>query len=518
MSTSRTDRLDLHRIGNALLSHMRAAVYVSDVDRVIRYLNPACERLLGDSARAVVGRKCHDVFGNPERPCGELCAAEVATKAGWTPSEHRARFRVASGELQDFRTTCITVLDDDGVISHVVHVFETVDADTAPWARLEESEARYRMLFNHLTDAVFIASDSGGILEANDEACRRFGYSRSEFLSLSAADFDSDEFKSQVAERMRRIVEHGQHVFESAHVSRDGTEIPVEVNARRFEMGGTTAVLAVCRDIRERRRADEAQRQAHTDLERANQKLQRLNEQLAGLEQLKTDLLTNVSHELRTPLVTVRGYTDLMEAGRLGPTSQRQQKALAVMQISLQKLLVLIDRLLDFSRLDSGQQGLSVEEVDLCVLASGVVTALQPKADEAKVTVALRVEGGSCVLEGDPSLLEQLVSNLLDNAIEFNRAGGRVDLTLAPMSEDRVRIVVSDTGIGIAPDQQARVFERFHQVDTTSTREHGGAGIGLSLARAIALQHGGEIRLTSEPGEGSCFTAELPRRPPGRTT
>ena len=257
-------------------------------------------------------------------------------------------------------------------------------------------------------------------------------------------------------------------------------------------------------------------RQSLEEVTRAREKLRQANEELKSLDEMKTNLLSNVSHELRTPLVAVMGYTDMVLNGKAGPINDRQKEYLAIAQRNVERLVTLIENLLDFSRLHRGTENLVFTRFDLveCVRAS--MESVKPAADGREITMTLSVldrkgnpHEGPVVVEGDRGQLGQVFNNLLFNAVKFNKPSGRIDVTLQ-LREKNVAIAVSDTGIGIPEEAMDKLFTRFFQVDGSSTRKYGGTGIGLAISQDIVRLHGSRITVTSRVGEGSTFRFTLP--------
>jgi signal transduction histidine kinase len=253
-----------------------------------------------------------------------------------------------------------------------------------------------------------------------------------------------------------------------------------------------------------------ALRERNQILEEQSATLTQRNAELKRLDNVKTELLTNVSHELRTPLVSIRGYTDLMRMGRMGDITAQQQRALDVIGVNVKRLVGLIEDLLDLSRLDHGNETLEQVPLDLAAVLDELTEALRARAEEAEVNLALHSGHQPLVVTGDRQRLEQAFANLLDNALKFNHPGGEVTVRTRSTTTGHIVIEVSDTGDGIPEPHLAHIFERFHQVDSSSTRRHGGTGIGLSLARQILHDHGGDIEVSSTEGSGSVFTVSLP--------
>ncbi len=242
----------------------------------------------------------------------------------------------------------------------------------------------------------------------------------------------------------------------------------------------------------------------------AQEKLAQAHQELKTLDTMKTNLLSNVSHELRTPLVSIMGYTDMIYREKVGPLNKAQKDYLEISLKNVDKLVKLIENLLDFSRLHGGTEMLVFGLVDLVELAKSSVQIVKPVADRRHVSIELKAPQEGLTVEGDKEKLSQVFDNLLSNAVKFNNSGGSVVVDLRMDSSDNVAVSVTDTGIGIPTEALDKIFTRFYQYDSSSTRKYGGTGIGLSIAQDIVRMHGGRISVTSEEGKGSTFTFTLP--------
>jgi CheY-like chemotaxis protein len=217
-----------------------------------------------------------------------------------------------------------------------------------------------------------------------------------------------------------------------------------------------------------------------------------------------------VSHELRTPLASILGWARLLRRG--GLTQEKQSRALETLERNAKAQTLLVEDLLDVSRIVSGKTRLTVEPTDLGRIVDAAVDSLRPSADGRGVQ--LQATPISCTLTGDPERLHQILWNLLSNAIKFTPRGGRVSVALS-RGEGTVTLTVSDTGQGIRPDFLPHVFERFRQADATVTRAHGGLGLGLAIVRHLVELHGGTISASSAgEGQGATFTVQLPMAAP----
>jgi len=237
---------------------------------------------------------------------------------------------------------------------------------------------------------------------------------------------------------------------------------------------------------------------------------------LRQLEGVRRDFVANISHELKTPLAAIRGLVEtLIDDADMDP--ETHQRFIEKIHDQSMRLSSLVSDLLTLSRLESDQGGIQFEGVDVREAVAESYRAQVHVAESKKVEMAARVADSPVLVEGDGEALRELVDNLLSNAIKFTPAGGRVDLRLGVEGPNAV-LTVEDTGIGIAPEDQGRIFERFYRVDKARSRQLGGTGLGLSIVKHVALAHGGNVSLKSAPGRGSTFRVQIPLRRGGSGT
>jgi signal transduction histidine kinase len=229
------------------------------------------------------------------------------------------------------------------------------------------------------------------------------------------------------------------------------------------------------------------------------------------LERMKSNFLSVVSHELRTPLHSIKGFVEIILMGKTGPVTELQEDFLKTVRTQTTSLQRMIDDLLEFSRMEAGRVKLQLSEVSVPVMIEGVAVKLAPLAEEGGLQLYLDLPDDLPEIDADRSRLEQVLTNLVENAIKFTPSGGQITVSGVNLG-DRVRLTVADTGIGIPPDEQERVFDRFYQVDGSERRAYRGTGLGLSICKHIIERHNGRIWVESDgtPGHGSRFQVELP--------
>lgn len=226
-----------------------------------------------------------------------------------------------------------------------------------------------------------------------------------------------------------------------------------------------------------------------------------------NLELIKKELVANISHELRTPLTTSKGYLETLEEERL---NEEARSYLEVIKKNVQRLERIIRDLLILSELESRRELQEKEKVDLAEIARRVINQFEEAAKRKNLFLRLEVVPGLSVIEGDAFRLEQMLINLVDNAVKYTDKGG-VTISLKE-KEEEVLIMVEDTGIGIAPEHLERIFERFYVVDRSRSRRLGGTGLGLSIVKHIVKLHGGKISVQSREGFGTTFIVSLPKK------
>jgi two-component system sensor histidine kinase BarA len=278
-------------------------------------------------------------------------------------------------------------------------------------------------------------------------------------------------------------------------------------------------------------------RENYRDLAEKNTRLQEAYDRLKELDRLKSNFLATVSHELRTPLTSIIGYSEMLQAGIAGDLNEEQASFVETIRSKGELLLSLITSLLDLNKLERGQLTLEHELVDPRALLAEVQETYRPEAEKKRISFVIECADDVPQLQADPVRLRQILINLAGNALKFTPENGRVRLQAVPAEmtledpesddvdagfgaalmmapEPAVEFRISDTGIGIAADQIAKIFDAFYQVDGSSTREYGGAGLGLAIAKNLVEAHHGTLRVESTPSRGSTFFVTLPQTPP----
>lgn len=368
----------------------------------------------------------------------------------------------------------------------------------------ERSLARLAAIVDSSDDAIVSKTTEGIITSWNRGAERIFGYSSSEAIGqpiLMIIPPDRAEEEPQILERMARgeRVEH----FETIRIRKDGQLIHVSITLSpiRDNQGNIIGISKIARDITQRKQAEAEREELLASEQNARQEAEAAN-------RAKDEFLATLSHELRTPLNAILGWSQLVSDSRLD--EEARTEGLGIIQRNARLQAHLVEDLLDVSRIITGNLRLEVQAVDLASVIESAVESVLPSAEAKEIRLQRVLDSGNTLVLGDPARLQQVVWNLLTNAIKFTPKKGRVQIRLERINS-HIEVVVTDTGIGIAPEVLPYIFERFRQADQSSTRNYGGLGLGLAIVRHIAEAHGGSVEAES-PGEeqGTTFTIKLP--------
>ncbi|HYE65909.1 MAG TPA: ATP-binding protein [Pyrinomonadaceae bacterium] len=265
-------------------------------------------------------------------------------------------------------------------------------------------------------------------------------------------------------------------------------------------------LVAILAELEEKR---EQLEQLNRQLNETNRELNEANAKLRELAEMKEEFLALTTHDLRSPLTVISGVISFFTSGRLGELSPEQKNMVAMMERNTQNLIELVNDLLDASKLESGTMRLDPASVDLRSIIDELRDTMWPLAKEKGITLEEKLPERLPPIEADRAKLRRILLNLLSNALKFTRKGGRVELKAEQLGE-RLRISVSDTGVGIAPEDVERLFDKYEQARSRATRGEKGTGLGLYITKQLVELHGGEITVDSEVGRGSTFSFTLP--------
>lgn len=442
----------------------------------------------------------------------EEIAAEMTAAREHRRLHFNFRHRLASGDVRDVEVFSGPVPGDDHELLYsIIHdVTERVSAQRA----LKESEERYRALFyDNQQMMMLVDPNDARIVEANDAAAIFYGYRPQKLRTMTIADLSVDSLDFVLGE-IRATIEERRQVGVFRHVTVNGDLHDVEVYATPVKYGQNTLMFTIVHDVTTRaederelaryRQSLEEQVEAHTT------ELRSAMAELEAATRAKDDFLTSMSHELRTPLNSVIGFAHLLGQELPGPINDEQRKQIAMIERSGKHLLNLVNDVLDLAKIESGEIQVRVASVDASRVASEIAASLQSMVTDRGLELIIDAHS-DIVMRTDPHLLEQILWNLLGNAIKYTDEG-HVRLSVGEFG-DSVRFVVSDTGPGMTSEEIEGAFEKFTRF--RGPGGEGGTGLGLSIAARLAEHLGGRIEAASMPGEGSTFALTLPRVAPG---
>ena len=485
-----------------LLDHVPAVIYslAPDPPWARRYFSPRHEELTGYPLAEVLAntRSWLDLVHPEDLP---RVAAESARAATGDRFCADYRLRRKDGRYVWVHDECVPARDETGQII----AWQGVMLDITDQVNARAAQAHLAALVASAEDAVLSTDLVGVITSWNLGAEKLYGYREEEVMGKSFSYLLSEEL--EVASAMGRglAVLTGATIdpFESRRRRKDGTFIDVStaMSPIRDENGAITGLSIISRDITDRKRLEQDLRDALDEAQAA--------------ARTKTQFLAMMSHELRTPVQAMLGYAELLLLGHDGGLTPGQQADVSSIRDGAQRLVRLIEHLLDLSRMEAGRFALTTQSVTLPAILDTVRQDILPLMEAKRLTLQMDIPATLPPAQGDPERLRQILLNLVENAVKFTDQG--TVSVLARETASGLAVEVRDTGIGISDVALPTIFEAFRQVDSTLTRRHGGAGLGLAIAQRLAQHMGGRISVSSVEGEGSTFTLEISRRLPPRS-
>ncbi|QEH31575.1 Autoinducer 2 sensor kinase/phosphatase LuxQ [Aquisphaera giovannonii] len=492
------------RHASQLQSEMLAAIVASsddaivskDLRGVITSWNQAAERIFGYTAAEIVGRHISTLI--PPGHDEDVVHILSKIRRGERVDHFETKRRTKDGRILDLSITVSPIRNAAGDIVGASKVARDVTERNRARAALRESEEQLRQITDVLPQQIWTARPDGGLDYVNARAREYAGDAASRDGAPRWAEVIHPDDRDASAEAWRRSVATGDPYEVEQRLRHAGTGAfrwhlcrarPVrDASGRIIKWYGTNT------DIDDRRRWEAAVREARDEAERANR--------------MKDEFLATLSHELRTPLNAILGWAKILTSGRVGEEHSRE--GLAAIERNAVAQVQIIEDLLDISRIVSGNFRLEVQRVRIQDVVEAAVASAMPAAMAKGVRLHKMIDSLAGPVSGDAARLQQVVWNLLANAVKFTPKGGTVQVLLERVNS-HLEIGVVDTGIGMSPDFLPHVFDRFRQAESGTTRRHGGLGLGLAIVKQLVELHGGTVRAKS-PGEGagSTFIVSLP--------
>jgi PAS domain S-box-containing protein len=508
-------RVTLGSIGDGIIA--------SDPQGQVIYMNGVAEALTGWTNETARGAPLADVFHivnettrqRVDNPAGVVIrSGHIVGLANHTVLIGR------DGTERPITDSAAPILDDAGRILGVVLVFRDFTEQRQAEEAIAEQREWFETTLESIGDAVIATDVRGRVVFMNPVAEHLTGWRLDQARDRTCSDVfnvvNEDTLRA-VENPVTRVLQEGVVVGLANHtllIAADGTERPIDDSGApiRNRDGRIVGVVLVFRDVSERRRMDREREAAASERERPLVAERTARSEAERANRLKDDFVAMVSHELRTPLHAILGWTELIQKK---PDDQALvAHGLDVVTRNTRLQTQLISDLLDISRIVSGKLQVVVESVDLASVVEAAIETVQPAADAKGVEIDQQLDRAIGPMAGDPARLQQVVWNLLSNALKFTSTGGRVRVMLCRIGS-QAEIVVEDNGAGIHPEFLPYVFDRFQQADRSRTRRFGGLGLGLSIVKNLVEFHGGNVRAESDgDGHGAKFTIVLPLAPP----
>lgn len=485
----------------ALIESADDAIVTKDLNGIVTTWNAGAEKLFGYTAAEMIGEPIGKLVPS-DRPDEEDTI--LAKLRNGERIEHYETKRIRKdGRIVDISVTISPIRTNDGTIIGASKIARDITGQHR-LAEAELAEQYLSAIVESAEDAIIGKTLDGIITSWNRGAQNIFGYTAEEMIGrpiilLIPPDHPNEELSIIARIRKGESIEH----YETQRIRKDGRIIDVSLTISPIKDKNGTIIGAskIARDISEQRQAQDRERNALRQAELAK-------EQAEAASQSKDEFLATVSHELRTPLTATLGWARMLAAGTLDDATKK--KAIDVIERNVKSQAQLIEDLLDISRIISGKLRIEVKPVDTTALVEAAVDVVRPAADAKGIRIELVRDSNVTPIAGDFQRLQQVVWNLMSNAVKFTLRGGHIKVEIASVGS-HVRIAVSDSGIGIRPDFLPFVFNRFSQADSSTTRKQGGLGMGLAITKSIVELHGGNITASSEgEGKGSKFVVKLP--------
>jgi len=413
----------------------------------------------------------------------------------------------ADGKELPVLMSSTAVRDENGKILHSRTVLQDIRELKQAQLELLQSEQRYKAVTDSAVDSIITTNETGVVVGWNQGATKTFGYNEQEIIGSPVSELIPEsiqESELHVLFNPRYIKEHqlAGKIIEMQGKRKTGEIFPVEISISQWDASGEQFVTGIVRDITERKHAEE--------------ELLKAKEKAVESDRLKSAFLANMSHEIRTPMNGIIGFSQLLK----DPDMPQEVKESYISQIdnATNQLLHIITDIVNISKIEAGQEKANPVFFDLKKLLEEIEGFFQPQAKQKSLELKLHSDLSPELarIKSDPVKLQQTLNNIVANALKFTERG-LVEI-LVSASDTHITFSVKDTGIGIDPSMFDAIFDRFRQVELSYSRQFGGTGLGLSLAKSYVEMLGGKIRVESKPGEGSTFSFTIPYQTDSKTS
>ena len=498
----------------AIVESSDDAIISKDLSGVIQSWNTGAERMFGYSAAEAVGKPITLIIP-PGREAEELQI--LARLRRGERVEHFETVRVGrDGRERSISLTVSPIRDAAGKVMGASKIARDITGKKRAEDALAEQREWLQTTLESIGDAVIATDPRGEIVFMNAVAEHLTGWRREDARGKPCTEVFHivNEITRRLADNpVQRVLKDGVVIGLANHtllIAADGTERPIDDSAApiRHRDGRIAGTVLVFRDVTDRRQAENERHTAMLERERLleNERVARADAERAN--RLKDEFVAIVSHELRTPLNAMMGWTEILANDQ--SDADTRGRAVDVLRRNTRLQAQLVSDLLDMSRMMSGKLRLELRSVELAPVIRDSVQTVQSAADNKGLEIEMELAPGVGIALADPARLQQVLCNLLLNAVKFTAAGGRVSVTLRQIDAG-AEITVSDNGVGIRPELLSSIFDRFRQADSSTSRRFGGLGLGLAIVKQLVEMHGGTVRAASGgEGQGASFTVSLP--------
>jgi len=477
-----------------LVENISDAIYTLDANGGFTFVSPGIERIIGLHPEQVIGKNFAEFIYPADLP--GLKASFNRTMAGEVePFEYRV---IGETQLHYVRSSSRRIVKD-GIAVGITGVITDITERRLAEADLRLSEITYRGMINEVSELIYIQDEEGRFLDVNVAVERTYGYPHDQFIGrtpefLSAPGMNDFE---HVVKCIREALDGNAQLFEFWGITKDGRIFPKEVSVSVGTYFGKRVIVAVARDISERK-------QTEIELVQAKEKAEES-------DRLKSAFLANMSHEIRTPMNGIIGFTRLLRRPDITPTQYAEY--LNTIEKSGIRLLNIINDIVDISKIESGQMSVLITSTSINEQLDYIYNFFKPEVKQKGMQLIVNKElpDNEATISTDREKVYAVLINLIKNAVKYSNDGS-IEFGYR-RKDDNLEFYVKDTGIGIPEDRQEAIFERFVQADVSDVRALEGAGLGLSISKAYVEMLGGNIWMVSKPEVGSIFYFTIPYNP-----
>jgi len=405
----------------------------------------------------------------------------------------------------------------NGLVKKVVGMIVEITDEKITRLKLESSEERFRMLIDTADDLIFILNGFGYFNLVNENGAKALGYLPEEMLGKHFLEFIDKDDESKIAEAFSKILSSNDvTTFEADFLDRFDKSVTFEINAKPLITNGqVSGMISIGRNITNRKMDEQKIRDLNSKLVEANRIIsierERARHKITVLEELnklKSEFVSNISHELRTPLASIVGFAETMISDPELPKETSKEFSEIILSEG-RRLAKLINDVLEFSKLESGEEELAINEFSLTAVLSEAAAKFEKQIDDREITLTKEFPKQKILINADRDRILHVFINLISNAVRFNNYGGRISIIVHDYGKE-VEVAINDTGIGIAERDLPKLFQKFSKI-TKQGAPVIGAGFGLAIVKQIVELHKGVVRVKSEESKGSTFIVRLPK-------